>query len=103
MTQQTRPVKWTSSNEDAATVSDEGVITGKTEGTATITAAATDGSEVKATCNITVMDENTATWEEINKMAKEIANDDSITNDSSQATVIINGESKTISVGEFIK
>ncbi len=94
-----KTIKWTSSNEDAATVSDEGVITGKTEGTATITAVATDGSEVKATCNITVMDENTATWEEINKMAEEIANDDSITNDSSQATVIIDGETKTISVG----
>ncbi len=44
------------------------------------------------------MDENTATWEEINKMAKEIANDDSITNDSSQATVTVEGESKTIKV-----
>ncbi len=99
----TKTVQWKSSNEDIATVSDEGVITGKTEGQATITAAATDGSEVKATCNITVMDENTATWEEINQMAKEIANDESITNDSSQATVIIEGESKTIKVGEVYK
>jgi hypothetical protein len=32
-------------------------------------------------------------------MAKEIANDDSITNASTQATVNVNGESKTISVG----
>ena len=98
-----KTIKWTSSNEEVATVSETGEITGKTEGTATITAVATDGSEVKTTCNITVMDENTATWEEINEMAKEIADDDSITNDSSQATVSINGESKTISVGGIYK
>ncbi len=94
-----KTVRWTSSNEVVATVSDEGVITGKTEGTAIISATSTDGSEVEATCNITVMDESTATWEEINEMAKEIANDDSITNASTQATVNVNGESKTISVG----
>ena len=94
-----KAVKWTSSNEEVAIISETGEITGKTEGTAIVTAAATDGSEVKATCSLKVMDEDTATWEEINKIAKEIANDESITNDSSQATVIIDGETKTISVG----
>ena len=47
-------VKWTSSNEDIATVSETGVITGKTEGTATITATATDGSNIEATCSVSV-------------------------------------------------
>ena len=59
--------------------------------------------EVSKTVEVTIKDEITATWEEINKMAKEIANDDSITNDSSQATVTIDGESKTIKVGETYK
>ena len=45
-----RTVTWTSSNEDVATVSD-GVVTGKSEGEATITAKA---GEFTATCIITV-------------------------------------------------
>ncbi|MCI9087491.1 MAG: hypothetical protein HFJ32_02910 [Clostridia bacterium] len=42
-------------------------------------------------------------WNEINEMAKEIANDNSITNSSTQATMTIDGESKTISVGGIYK
>ena len=45
---------WSSSNTSAATVTGDGTVTGVAEGTATITAAATDGSNVKATCEITV-------------------------------------------------
>ncbi len=59
--------------------------------------------EVSKTVEVTVMDENTAIWNNLNKMAKEIANDSNITNDSTQATVTIDGESKTISVGEIYK
>ncbi len=98
-----KTIKWASSDEGVATVSAEGVIIGKKAGTATITAIATDGSGIEATCSITVTDEITATWEEINEMAKEIANDSSITNSSTQTTVNVNGESKTISVGEIYK
>ena len=54
-----------------------------------------------ATCNISVMDAIDKLWAEIAEMAKEIANDDSITNDSTEATVTVNGESKTIKVGEL--
>ncbi|MCI9087492.1 MAG: Ig domain-containing protein, partial [Clostridia bacterium] len=98
-----KTIKWTSSNENIATVSGTGIVTGKADGTAIITAAATDGSGVETTCNVTVMDEITATWEEINEMAKEIANDSSITNSSTQAIVTIDGVSKTIKVGETYK
>ncbi len=45
---------WSSSNTSAATVTGDGTVTGVAEGTTTITAAATDGSNVKATCEITV-------------------------------------------------
>ena len=98
-----KTIKWTSSNTTIATVSETGVITGKIDGAVIITAASTDGSGIKATCNITVMDENTAIWNEINEIAKEIANDSSITNSSTQATVTINGENKTIKVGGIYK
>ena len=45
---------WSSSDESIASVDDNGLITANAVGTATITAAATDGSGVKATCKITV-------------------------------------------------
>ena len=46
-------VTWKSSNTGVATVSN-GVVTGVTPGTATITATAADGSGQSATCSITV-------------------------------------------------
>ncbi len=49
-------LEWTSSNTNIATVDTEGTVTGISLGTATITAAATDGSGTKATCTITVSD-----------------------------------------------
>ncbi len=47
-------VRWSSSNQKAATVSREGVVTAVGEGTAVITATATAAPEVKATCEVTV-------------------------------------------------
>lgn len=44
---------WTSSNTAVATV-DDGVVTAISEGSATITATSTDGSNVKANCQVTV-------------------------------------------------
>ncbi len=49
-------VKWTSSDEAVATVAN-GIVTGKAQGTARITAAATDDSGIKAECNVTVTSE----------------------------------------------
>ncbi len=47
-------LEWTSSNESIATVSNTGLVTAKVVGNVSITAKATDGSEVTASCNITV-------------------------------------------------
>ena len=49
-------VKWTSSNTSVATVSDAGVVTSKANGTAIITAKTTDGTNLTATCTVTVDD-----------------------------------------------
>ena len=46
-------VKWTSNNENVATVSSEGKVTAKTVGTTTITATTVDGGKT-ASCTITV-------------------------------------------------
>ena len=48
-----KSVTWESSNTDVATVKD-GTVTAVKEGTATITATAADGSNISATCTVTV-------------------------------------------------
>ena len=50
-----KSVTWTSSNTAVATVSNIGLVTAVGAGTATITAAATDGSGITATCKVTVI------------------------------------------------
>lgn len=47
-------VSWISSNINVATVNSSGLVTAKSEGTATITCRANDGSGVSATCQVTV-------------------------------------------------
>ena len=54
-------VVWTSSNTSVATVSAEGVVTGLTVGTTTITATTEDGNKT-ATCAITVEPITAKTW-----------------------------------------
>ena len=49
-----KTLTWTSSNESVATVDANGLVTAVKEGTATITVKATDGSEVSASCVVTV-------------------------------------------------
>lgn len=49
-----RKIKWSSSNEDVAMVTDEGFVLAMAEGTSDITAEATDGSGVKAICQVKV-------------------------------------------------
>ena len=49
----TKALAWTSDNEEAATVAD-GVVKGVSPGEAVITATATDGSGVSASCKVTV-------------------------------------------------
>lgn len=48
-------ISWSSSNETVATVDDNGLVSLLKEGTATITASATDESGVTSACNISVL------------------------------------------------
>lgn len=48
-------VTWSSSNENVAVVNQNGKVTGVSVGYATITATATDGSEVEASCEVRVV------------------------------------------------
>ena len=52
-----KSVTWKSSNPKVATVNENGVVTGVSAGTATITATAADGSGVNATCKVTVTED----------------------------------------------
>lgn len=49
-----KKVTWTSSNTSVATVSDVGIVTAIANGTATITATITDGTNLSASCEVTV-------------------------------------------------
>ena len=55
-------VTWTSSNTSVATVDQNGNVTSVAGGTATITATATDGSNVSGSCTVTV----TERWKDFN-------------------------------------
>ena len=55
-------VTWTSSNSSVVTVDQSGKVTSVAGGTATITATATDGSNVSGSCTVTV----TERWKEFN-------------------------------------
>ena len=50
-----RSIAWSSSNTTVATVNNNGVVTARAIGTATITAMAQDGSDVTATCQVKVI------------------------------------------------
>lgn len=54
-----KKVVWTSSNEEVATVDENGWVTGVTEGNVVITATAVDGSGVSASVNIRVVGSET--------------------------------------------
>ena len=76
-------VTWTSSNTAVATVSSAGVVTSKANGTAVITAKTTDGTNLTATCNVTVsipvlstgisLNETTLSFNAVNQTATLIA------------------------------
>ena len=73
-----KTVVWTSSNTSVATVSTSGMVTAKASGTCTITCAATDGSGVKATCQVrvgapAVEDEQTFTVSGVSFKMKKVA------------------------------
>lgn len=49
-----KSLRWTSSNPNVATVNNNGLVTGRSSGTSTITCTTTDGSNLSAFCTITV-------------------------------------------------
>lgn len=55
-------VSWSSSNPDAATVSEEGLVTGKASGSATITVETSDGG-FRASCSVEVFNAYTVSFE----------------------------------------
>ena len=57
-----KTVSWSSSNEAVATVDENGLVTAKAEGTATITATAKGNPDVKGTSTITVKPEGTVVY-----------------------------------------
>ena len=50
----TQELRWMSSNTSVATVNSNGLVTARSVGTAVITAITTDGSNLSATCDVTV-------------------------------------------------
>ena len=54
-----KALKWTSSDEDVATVAPDGTVTAVKAGAATITATAVDGSGKSAVCKVTVIADTT--------------------------------------------
>lgn len=60
LTASNRSVSWVTSNNSVATVSDNGLVTAKAEGTATISCTANDGSGQRATCVVTVSNDAAA-------------------------------------------
>ncbi len=66
-----KTVKWESSNTNIATVDSNGVVTGKTTGSTTITATTTDGTNKSASCTVTVPAITTAI--ELNSVRARIA------------------------------
>lgn len=49
-----KTLKWSSSNNSVASVNNNGLVTGRNSGTATITCTTTDGSNLSASCTVTV-------------------------------------------------
>ena len=49
-----KTLKWSSSNSSVASVNNNGLVTGRNSGTATITCSTTDGSNLSASCTVTV-------------------------------------------------
>ncbi len=55
LTASNKRLAWSSSNESVAIVDDNGLVTSTGEGTCTITAKSTDGTDISAVCDIVVM------------------------------------------------
>lgn len=76
-----KTVNWTSDNVDVATVNEDGLVTAVAVGTATITATATDGSNVFASCSVEVIKNQN---EEIAALNQLVASAEELYNNSTE-------------------
>lgn len=83
-------VKWSSDNEAIATVDESGKVTGVAEGTATITAAATDESGVTAKCQVVV--------KKLGEMSMTLANPYQMTSTETIPNTVLYGDNMHIVV-----
>jgi len=70
---------WTSSNEKVATVDEYGVVTAVDDGEATITVSTTDGSNLSASCKVTVKSNVLATSLTLDAAEASLAPDETLT------------------------
>ena len=113
-----KSVEWSSSNESVAAIDANGLVTAITVGEATITATTADGSNLSASCNVTVVPtlaesisldkteislEATETATLVATILPELTTDKSVewsSSDESVATIDANGLVTAIAVGE---
>ena len=90
-----KSVKWSTSNAKVATVS-AGKVTAKSTGTATITAAAADGSGKKAVCKITVKAKPVINPEvKVSNITLSLADDTIYVGEKTKASVVVEPENAT--------
>ena len=110
-----KTVAWTSSNEAVATVDANGVVTAIAVGEATITATTTDGSDLSASCTVTVESVSTglpisvtpkdgSTVAELQKIVFEFSVEDypkSMDYDSSKNPLLYNAAGEVVAEGHM--
>ncbi len=64
-------IRWKSSNDNIATVDDNGVVTGISEGTVTITASLASSMDIKAECKVTVVTKANSLSKSVEEILKE--------------------------------
>ncbi|MBO5749002.1 MAG: Ig domain-containing protein, partial [Muribaculaceae bacterium] len=110
-----KTVAWTSSNESVATVDADGVVTAIAVGEATITATTTDGSDLSASCTVTVESVSTglpisvtpkdgSTVAELQKIVFEFSVEDypkSMDYDSSKNPLLYNAAGEVVAEGHM--
>ena len=90
-----KSVKWSTSNTKVATVS-AGKVTAKSAGTATITAAAADGSGKKAVCKITVKAKPVINPEvKVSNITLSLSDDTIYVGEKTKASVVVEPENAT--------
>lgn len=99
-----KSVTWSSNKDNIATVDQTGKVTGVAVGEATITATASDGSGVNATCIVTVK-EPEANWAEIAEWAEYIATHESEVSGSGENKTAkrFDGDTSPLQVGDSFK